>query len=330
MGMYVTQAVLHSAVAAILANCAIIAWGVADPRHRQSMRVGVILIPIVAYPLYQLFDPARGSMWSRPGAVMDSGGWLLMKLWDRVPVILPVAGVLGLAVLVFLLQEFLPVLFHTAQSLLSKGEEEDAMDDDEVPERYDRAVIDALDGLPEPTPDVVVIDDEDLVVFSSTGRVPAVYVSTGLIDAFRTDELRGAIAHEIAHIRRTRKPLLTFLFVFRVLMFFNPVALFEFRRAVQDEEEICDIDAVSATGNPLALSSALSKFLDHDTLDEGLDGEAAGGAVSSVEGYSHDVHIRKRVRILSGGDMQREKGFGAALPVIVFIAATVALNYFIV
>jgi Zn-dependent protease with chaperone function len=325
-GMFITQSVLHSAVAAVLADCCIAAWGITAPNHRQSLRIGVILIPILAFPVYQLLDPERGTIYFRLDALMDSGGWLLMKLWGYVPVIAFLVLVLGLTVIVFLFQELLPVVGHTAGSFMRRGGEGDAADEEDVelPETYDRSVLMALESMPGEKPDVVVIEDEDLVVFSSTGRIPAVYVSTGLVDTLDSEQLRGAIAHEIAHIRRTRRPVLTFLFVFRMLMFFNPVALFEFRRAVQDEEEICDDEAVRATGNPAALSSALERFLEDDGHEHTPE-----GSVGRIEEYSHDMQIRNRIKRLMDWDAGAAENEGRMfLPV--FVLSTLVLNYFIV
>lgn len=329
IGMYLTQSVFHSAVAAVLADCCIIAWGITAPARRQALRIGVILLPIAAFPLYQMINPERGNIYFRLDTLMDSSGWLLMKLWGRVPVIAFFIAVLLFTILVFLLQELIPIIRHTAEAAggNERRDEEGSQEDEELSDSYDISILKALEGIPGENPEVIVIDDEDLVIFSSTGRVPAVYVSTGLIDGLDGDQLRGAVAHEIAHIRRTRRPVLTFLFVFRVLMFFNPVALFEFRRAVQDEEEICDQEAVRATGNPLALSSALEKFLEsHDPGHE-------HGQARDIGDYSHDMLLKKRVARLTaqghGGVSFSDVDAGRfSLPV--FVICTLTMNYFIV
>ena len=331
VGMYITQAVLHSAIAAILADCAIVAWNISNPVRRQHLRMGVILLPIASFPLFQLINHERGSVYFRLDALMDSGGWLLMQLWGRVPVIIFFVLILVLTTLIFLFQELLPVLWHTAESVRSRQEDEqEAEEEDEddyvLPQRYDDTIMEALSTLPGEKPEVIVIDDEDMVVFSSTGRVPAVYVSTGLMDAFDIEELRGTLSHEIAHIRRTRRPILTFLFVFRVMMFFNPVVLFEFRRAVQDEEEICDDEAVKATGNPVALAVALEKFTQAPPPYDPDDEERL---VDSIEDYSHDMLIKKRVARLCGNRDSIDNVRGP-LQTAAFASGVLILNYFIV
>lgn len=330
-GMYLTQAVFHSVVAAILADCSIIAWRITDPVRRQFLRISVIMIPILSFPLFQLINPDRGAVLFRLDTLMDTSGWLLLELWGKVPVIWFFCFVLLLAAFIFIFQEFLPILLHTIRSVREK--DETAVDEDDgsepLQERYSDAVMRVLDSLPDPRPDIEIIDDDDLVVFSSTGRVPLVYVSTGLIDAFDHEQLRGAVAHEIAHIRRTRKPVLTMLFIFRAMMFFNPVALFEFRRAVQDEEEICDDEAVIATGNPLALSGALGRMTlepDEHKADEG------GDAVVSIAHHSHDIMLGKRIARLSraDGSGMAARGKGSRLYYPVFVLTTAVMNYYIV
>lgn len=331
-GMYLVQCLLHSVVAAVVSDAGMVAWRVADARRTQAMRMSVIVLPVLMYPAFQAIDPARGSLYTRPSALFDAFGWLALDLWGRLPVLVPVLAVLGLTALVFALQELLPIVIHTARSLLFRERDEtgEATDteggpDDDIADWYARAVSDALDGLPGPLPEVSVVEDAEPVVYSSTGRTPAVFVSTGFVDAFSPAELRGAIAHELGHVRRSRKPVLIVLFVLRMLMFFNPVTLFEFRKVVQEEEKICDDEAVALTGDPASMASALRRLMD---AESGVAG-GTGGMMESVERHSQDMQISERIVRLDEY-APPPHGPGAWVPVGVSAAATVALCYFIV
>jgi hypothetical protein len=109
---------------------------------------------------------------------------------------------------VFILQEMLPIARHT----LSSGE--GALDG--VRPEPESRVTRALEGIPGRKPEVFIIDDESFAMFSSTGKEPAVYLSGGLVEKLSLHELRAAIAHEIGHIRRSRRPAMVVIFILRV------------------------------------------------------------------------------------------------------------------
>jgi len=336
-GMYVVQCLAHSLIAAIVADSCIVAWDVKTPWRKQLVRMNVLVLPLLMYPAFEFINPGRSSFFSRPWSLLDANRWLQMDLWEKLPVIIPVAIVLGLTSIVFLLQEFLPVLRHTVESISaghegaggSRSGEQEQDDPTEEPDKYDIALETALDGISGPRPESYIIEDDDLVIFSSTGRKPAIYVSTGFIDAFDADELRAALAHEAGHIRRSRHPVLIALFVLRVVMFFNPVALLEFRKIVQEEERICDEIAVELTGGDTRpLASALARLMVHHSDDADQDGAGIGNALESIENYSHDMQMRNRIKRL----LERRAGPDSAgwLHYAAAVVTTVAICYFVV
>lgn len=337
-GMYVVQCLAHSVIAAIVADSCIVAWDVEAPWRRQLIRMNVLVLPLLMYPAFELINPDRGTIFSRPWSLLDTNRWLQMDLWGKLPVILPVAAVLALTSIVFVLQELLPILRHTVENIANSQQEQEAQraepcdpDSEGEPDKYDIAIESALDGISGPRPESYIIEDEDLVIFSSTGRKPAIYVSTGFIDSFPPDELRAALAHEAGHIRRSRHPVLIALFILRVVMFFNPVALLEFRKIVQEEERICDEIAVSLTGGQSRpLASALARLLVHNTDESGADSNQAGigSALESIENYSHDMQMRSRIKRLmarsTNADTTGWLHYAAA------VICTVAICYFVV
>lgn len=319
-GQYLTQSFLHSLVAGAVAEIAVKAWGIGRPSVRQRFLLAAILFPALSFPLYRLTGAARDSLRFRLDALFDSGRWVALELPGGIPL---GAGLILLFLVtsaVFVAQELVPVLRHS----LASGREESPP----LREGEDPRVREALASLPANPPAVHVIEDEDLMIFSSTGRNAAVYLSTGLLAALGRDELRAALAHEIAHVLRGRRPFLSAVFVVRVLMFFNPVVLMEFRRAVQEDEKICDEVAVSFTGDAASLVSTLRKlYLDPDGAEERRRARSLADVGEELERYSHRLNIQSRIaRLRRGYPATGEEWFAFAATLL----AVVSVSYYVV
>jgi len=317
--MFIVQAFVHSVIAAAMVDSAITAWRIANPRIRQRMRFIVVLAPVLAFPLYQAVNPARGEIDFRLGALFDLGRWLAITLWGKVPLHVFFFLLLGATTLIFILQELIPIVRQTF--------EEKRTDNEWQPVDNDHDVVKAVESLPLDRPDIFITESEDLILFSATGRKPAVYLSTGLVEALEPDEIRAAVAHEAAHIERSRRPVLVLAFVFRVLMFFNPAVLLEFRRIVQEEEKICDDFAVSLTGNPRVLAGTLKKFR-HVPGDTGQ--EKAPVTLDSLDQYGHDFLLDQRIERLERGEASGGGGVGGWLQFAVTLVVILLVNYYVV
>lgn len=318
-GMYLAQSFLHSLIAALIVDTALLAWKIEAPVIRQRFRLLVIILPIISFPLYQMITPDRGSALFRLDAYFDIDRWLDLELWGTVPVGVLFLLFLAFTAVVFILQELLPIAQHT----LSSGNE--ALEG--VHPEPESRVTRALEGLPGRTPEVFIVDDDAFAMFSSTGKDPAVYLSGGLVEKLTLDELRAAIAHEIGHIQRSRRPAMVMIFILRVLMFYNPIILMEFRRIVQEEEKICDDVAASLTGNRAALAGALRKFYDADDEKQEPSREDAPRLRERIEDYSHTLLIEERITRLE------EPSAAAANTGVVYVivlATIVAVNYYVV
>ncbi|MHB8846724.1 MAG: M56 family metallopeptidase [Nitrospirota bacterium] len=318
-GMYLAQSFLHSLIAALIVDTALIAWKIEDPVVRQRFRLLVLIVPILSFPLYQLLSPERGSSLFRLDALFDLDRWLDLEIWGVVPV-----GVLFLLFLIFtsvifVLQEMLPITHHAVAS-------RDDAPDGNRPEPESR-VSRALESLPGKKPGVVIIDDEEHLMFSSTGRDPVVYLSGGLVEALSFDELRAALAHEVGHIRRSRRPLMVLIFLLRVIMFYNPIILMEFRRIVQEEEKICDDLAVALTGNREALANALRKFYFPEDDEQGHMMRDSPRLRDRLEEYSHTLLMESRITRLEEPP-QPATGSCAAFGAV--LATILTVNYYLV
>jgi Zn-dependent protease with chaperone function len=318
-GIHVVQAFLHSVSAAIIAHRAILDWNIRSPVIRQKFYLIAVFAPVVSYPLYQWINPERGSVDFRLGALFDSGRWINVELWNVLPVGLLFALVLAAATAVFLFQELIPILRHRS------GPSDPASQIARAGSGSPAAL--AAEGLADQAPDIQVVEDDDPAIHSVIGRSPAIYVTTGLLRSLQPAELRAAIAHEVAHMRRSRRPLLIVAYVARVLLFFSAGTLVAFRKAAAEEEKICDDWAVEVTGRPDALAAVLEKLRHSDAYD--VESREAAEGLSSIEHMSYDLMVRERIRRLADGESTAAAA-GDWLKFAVTLASIVILNYYIV
>lgn len=322
LGMYLAQAFMHSLVAALVVDSSISAWNIDNPRVRQRLRLIVIIAPLLLYPIYQAVSPERGSPWFRLEALFDTGRWIHISLVDGFTLGAVFLVLLLFTAGVFVFQELVPIMRHSFAAKDAGGEWS-------TPDR-DSPVALAIEGLPGPKPALFLLDDDELMLFSVTGRDPAVVMTTGLAAALSADEIRAAVAHEMGHIDRGRRPLLTAVFVLRVLSFYNPVALMEFRRIIEEEEKICDDIAVDRTGNALALAGVLRRFQVGENPADPTEGKSPQAIRDRIEDYSHSLLMEHRLeRLERKTEPERNEGRGVLLSILL-AAVIVSINYFIV
>ena len=319
-GMYVAQSFSHSLIASVIMDQALKAWKIDDPLIRQRFRLVVVLFPIFAFPFYQALNPHRSSTFFRLNALFDSNRWLNAELWGVIPLNLLFLFMLAITSLIFLLQELIPILKHTLEARIIKHEGTRRAPDPFV-ENTSKALSIAA-------PDIQVVDEDELLIFSTTGKNPAIYISTGLCSALTPDEMQAALAHEIAHIARSRRPVLPFVFLLRVIMFFNPITLVEFRRVARNEEKICDDIAVSITHRPEALAAALKKFYSVRRTPEPDVDQKPLFKPPPLEEYSHNLQLDTRIARLEQNASANAGGRWFPLSIAFFITA--CINYFVV
>jgi Zn-dependent protease with chaperone function len=318
-GVYVVQAFLHSLSAAVIADRAIIAWDIRNAVIRQKFHLVAVFLPAFSYPLYQWLDPDRGSIQFRLGTLFDSSRWIHLELWNVLPVGTLLALLLAATTVVFLVQELIPILRHRPGPA-----DPESRSSTPAP---GSAIASAAEGLSGETPAIVVVEDDDPAIHSVTSRNPAIYLTTGLVRSVDPAELRVAIAHEIAHIRRGRRSLLIVAYLMRVVLFFSAGTLVAFRRAAAEEEKICDDWAVQVTGRPDALAALLEKLR---VIDAGelADGEA-GVTLRSIAHTSYDLMLQQRVARLVDG-VSATAAVGDWLKFAATVASILVLNFYIV
>jgi len=319
-GKYAAQSFSHALIASVIMDMALRAWKIDDPSVRQRFRLTVVLFPVFSFPLYQAINPERGDLFFRLDALFDINRWLNMDLWGIIPLGLLFLCVLAITSLIFLFQEMVPILRHMFEAK--------TMEHEGVAREPDPFMESASRALSIERPEVFVVDDDDLLVFSTTGRNPVIYISTGLTRALTETELQAALAHELAHIARSRRPLLLAAFFLRMVLFFNPVALIEFRRVVRNEEKICDDIAVSLTSRPDALAEALKKFYSRRETPEPDNGKKPLFAPVPLEEYSFNLQLDGRITRL-GLNLPRSGG-GTSFYLVLALLIVAAINYFVV
>lgn len=308
-------------MASVVSEIALKAWAVKDPAVRQKVFLVPIVAPVILFPLFRLANLDRVSTYFRLEAVFESGRWLDVEIGGIRPVMTGLVLVFGITSLVFLFQELIPILRNYVESIRSDRASH-ARDWPDVP-----AVRAAMETLPVNPPRVFVVEDGGFLIFSTTGRKGAVYLSSALPEILTTEELRCAVAHEIAHVLRGRHPLLVAVYLLRALLFFNPIALMEFRRAVQEEEKVCDELAVSMTGDRRALADALRKLYlpPEDAVPDGV--RKSRKTAEEIEEHSHRLNIESRISMLKSG--YEPDTVGKWLVPAAVVMATVVINYFV-
>jgi len=304
----------------MITDRAVKAWNIHDPLVRQRFRLIVILFPIVSFPFYQLINPERSSVLFRLDSLFDSNRWLFLEVWGLMPVSLLFVFFFVITSLTFLFQEMLPVLRHTLDSVQPEH--------DGTRLDVDPFIVEASRALSIRKPEVVLLDDDNPLLFSTTGKDAMIFVSTGLSQALTTEQMQAALAHELAHIARSRRPLLIAVFLLRIIMFFNPIVLVKFRRAVRDEEKICDDIAVSLTRNPAALAATLKIFFHTPDKAPEPDPKKLFTQNVSLEEYSHNLHLEDRIRRLEAGPTDTMEQWGVPFTITLLVVAV--LNYFVV
>lgn len=321
VGQCVIQNVLHALVGAIVVHHAIRAWAISNPVIRQRLFVLVVLCPPFLQPLYQLVDPERGSISFRLVSVFDVNRWFSLELLGLSPVGWILVLILAGTSAVFMLQEMIPIIRHGYGAGHTPTEEEG-------PEELEQLVSDAASEFQTDKPHVYIVEGDGPAISSTSGREPGIFISRGLFNSVDREQLKAAILHEMAHIERNKKPLLIAVFIFRIIMFFNPVVLLIFRKVVQEEEKICDDLSVDRTGNSQALARVLKMFCHACNGTEENDGSGPAELIADMERQSHDFLLKSRIERLDLRESSAETL--GHVPVFVTACLIALINYFIV
>jgi beta-lactamase regulating signal transducer with metallopeptidase domain len=174
-------------------------------------------------------------------------------------------------------------------------------------------------------PSICVIDEPLPILVTQGFKNHTIIVSTHLIESLDEEQLRGALTHEAVHIMRDSSIKTQLIYLLRILMFYNPVSLVEFRRVVHDDEFICDAITVSKTRNPAALIAAISSF--YYLPAQGPEGLSQ--MKERIESHSHNLLLDERVQKLQEIGHDGPERFGW-IPFMLTASVILVMGYLVV
>jgi Zn-dependent protease with chaperone function len=291
------QAVFHTIVASLFVEALVRSWRVREPRQRIALRLVAVGYPLVLFPALVLLFPVRAEEGFRDAwALLDGARWNDVRLLGVGLFRWWLLALVSAGAALFLL-DLVPLLASRRRPA-------------PVPASPDEASAAAIGGtlpalaaaLGVPPPPVVFLDRDQPILFCTGVRRHAIVISRGALRILDGEELRAALAHELAHLARHDPATSWGVMAARALMFFNPAFQVLSRAIARDAEWLADERAAAACGDRLALASGLIKL--HRATARGLPVRrtlpfAAALAGPLERARSLDVEVRCR-RLLDG------------------------------
>lgn len=249
------QAVFHSLVASLYVEALVRTWRVREPRQRMALRALGLVYPLVLFPALVLLFPFRGEEDFREGWALLAGrrwgevrllGVGLLQWWTGFFV---AAGAL-----LFLL-DLLPLA-----AARRRPRPVPAAPDPAIEGKLGEEVSRLARTLGVPPPPVLFLDQDQPILFCTGVRRHAVVVSRGAVRLLDGEELRAALAHELAHLARHDPAASWVVMAARALMAWNPAFQVLSRAIAKDAEWLADEEAARVSGDRLALASGLLKL----------------------------------------------------------------------
>jgi Zn-dependent protease with chaperone function len=286
------QAIFHTLVAALVVEALVRLWKVRQPEQRTAFRLLGLGWPLLGVPLLFLAFPGREAEAFRDGRALFAG-----RHWDDVAFLgiglyaWWVAAMAAAGLALFLLDLVPWIRARGAESPPWVKSAPGA-------ERAEVALSRAADALRMPAPPLSFVAEGPPLLFCTGTRRPAVVISRAAVDMLDDDELTGALAHELAHLERRDPTLSWALMGARALMWFNPGVQVLVRAIARDAERTADERAAAATGDRLALASALLKL--YRATEGRVPARQAGRPLSAslaepiARARAHDIELRCR------------------------------------
>lgn len=153
---------------------------------------------------------------------------------------------------------------------------------------------------------------------------PTILISTWMIEHLDARELEAVLAHEVGHVARRDYLAIWLATTLRDAFFYLPTSSKAYRRLQYEKELACDDFAVSITGRPLALASALAKFLAQGT--DRLALEAAQSLAGTDQFIEHRIARLLGHRRPEGASRHSPLANGIGVPALLaFLALEAAI-----
>lgn len=249
------EAIFHALVASLFVEALVRSWRVREPRQRMALRGVALAYPLLVFPALLAAFPFRaGEEFNDVWTLLSGRRWDdlrflgvgLLRWW---------LGAFAAAGATLFLMDLVPLLLARRRPRPSAA----------APDARAAALLQA--ELPPlaaafrlPTPPVVFLDRDAPVLFCTGVRRHAIVLSRGTLSLLDRDELRAALAHELAHLARRDPAASWIVMAARGLLFFNPAFQVLSRAVAKDAEWLADDDAARVSGDRLALASGLVKL----------------------------------------------------------------------
>ncbi len=327
IGSYIGQNIIHSFITILIIERAIRIWEIKNPRALFRYRLMTLILPISMFPLYSIFNHHRGSLQFREQtALFNVNRWLQLELWDVVPLRAVFLLVLGSTAVVFFVQEIIPILKDFGRKDTMNSDEQQLPADPAI----DAMVTELSESLGIEKPPVSIMKDQAPMIYTTGAKNHSIIISSGLLKKLNAEQCRSALAHEFAHIVRRSNATTWIIFIVRILMFFNPIALIVFRKIVQDDEHICDDITISLTRQPEVLASALKVFYALPADRKQSLGGKMRAMKDEIRQHSHNLLLMERITRL---EQPRDTADSARFEwssFLVTVSVIVLINYFVV
>ncbi len=109
----------------------------------------------------------------------------------------------------------------------------------------------------QPRPRLMVVRGVSCVALTMGILSPVVVISAELAEQLGEPELRGVLAHELAHVKRSDYIGRWLATVMKDLMIWNPAAIAWYRQLVREQEKASDEHAAALLEDPAAVASGL-------------------------------------------------------------------------
>jgi Zn-dependent protease with chaperone function len=248
------QAVFHTLVASLFVEALVRTWRVRVPHQRMALRLVGLAYPLVLFPSLILLFPGRGEEEFREGALFAGRHWEAVRVLGvgLFHVWLATFVVLGTTLFLMDLVPLAAALRRPRPPAAEPDAESAAALGEELPR--------VAGALRVRTPPVVFLDRDAPVLFCTGVRRHAIVISRGALRLLDREELRSALAHELAHLTRHDPAASWIMMAARALMFFNPAFQVLSRAVARDAEWLADERAAAVCGDRLALASGLIKL----------------------------------------------------------------------
>ena len=273
---YLGQAMVHALVAALVVELLIRAWKVEEPRLRQRLRLLVLAAPLCLLPLLELLPVRREEWFEERWALLSDRHWAELTIGGVATGSLFLGALAALGGALFL-ADLIPFLHHRLRRRPRPQARGDAGAEAELAR--------LADSLGVPAPRLRVLESARPSLLCRGVRAPELIVSRGTLALLDPEELRAALAHELAHLRARDTLWSWLLMAARALQAFNPVVQVVVRAVARDAERRAD-DAACASGQGrLALASAIIKLFRsaHPGAEAGLAGFLARARARAIE-----------------------------------------------